>query len=114
MSDMAVFIYLCFFVALFGATFAFMFKSMTAIYQMDKPIKRRVHPEMDEVETGTELLVFRGIEDEEDEEEEDDDGDILVVRKCLLVCKYRLKIFRQNFDPFSFLVTSVTRRTRRT
>ena len=56
MSDMAVFIYLCFFVALFGATFAFMFKSMTSIYQMDKPIKRRVHPEMDEVETGTELL----------------------------------------------------------
>lgn len=80
MSDMAVFIYLCFFVALFGATFAFMFKSMTAIYQMDKPIKRRVHPEMDEVETGTELLVFRGIEDEE-EDDEDDEGDILVVRK---------------------------------
>ena len=80
MSDMAVFIYLCFFVALFGATFAFMFKSMTAIYQMDKPIKRRVHPEMDEVETGTELLVFRGIEDE-DEDDEDDEGDILVVRK---------------------------------
>ena len=79
MSDMAVFIYLCFFVALFGATFAFMFKSMTAIYQMDKPIKRRVHPEMDEVETGTELLVFRGYE--EDEEDDDDDGDILVVRK---------------------------------
>ena len=80
MSDMAVFIYLCFFVVLFGATFAFMFKSMTAIYQMDKPIKRRVHPEMDEVETGTELLVFRGIEDEE-EDDEDDEGDILVVRK---------------------------------
>ena len=79
MSDMAVFIYLCFFVALFGATFAFMFKSMTAIYQMDKPIKRRVHPEMDEVETGTELLVFRGYE--EDEEDDDDDGDILVGRK---------------------------------
>ena len=79
MSDMAVFIYLCFFVALFGATFAFMFKSMTSIYQMDKPIKRRVHPEMDEVETGTELLVFRGIEDEE-EDDEDDEGDILVVR----------------------------------
>ena len=80
MSDMAVFIYLCFFVALFGATFAFMFKSMTSIYQMDKPIKRRVHPEMDEVETGTELLVFRGIEEEE-EDDEDDEGDILVVRK---------------------------------
>mgnify|MGYP001307269507 CR=1 FL=1 len=49
------------------------------IYQMDKPIKRRVHPEMDEVETGTELLVFRGYE--EDDDDDDDDGDILVVRK---------------------------------
>ena len=81
MNDMTVAIFFVFFIAVFGAAFAFMFKSMTMIYQMDKPIKRRVHPEMDEVETGTELLVFRGIEDEEDEEEEDDDGDILVVRK---------------------------------
>ena len=81
MNDMTVAIFFVFFIAVFGAAFAFMFMSMTMIYQMDKPIKRRVHPEMDEVETGTELLVFRGIEDEEDEEDEDDDGDILVVRK---------------------------------
>ena len=79
MNDVVVIVFLVCFVALFGATFAFMFKSMTMIYQMDKPIKRRVHPEMDEVETGTELLVFRGYE--EDEEDDDDDGDILVVRK---------------------------------
>ena len=78
MNDVIVIVFLVCFVALFGATFAFMFKSMTMIYQMDKPIKRRVHPEMDEVETGTELLVFRGYEDEEDDK---DDGDILVVRK---------------------------------
>ena len=71
-----------FFAAIIGATFAYMWKMMSStLTQMDKPIKRRVHPEMDEVETGTELLVFRGIEDEEDEEEDDDDGDILVVRK---------------------------------
>ena len=31
MNDVTVFIYLVFFVALFGATFAFMFKSMTDI-----------------------------------------------------------------------------------
>ena len=52
MNDITVFIYLCFFVALFGATFAFMFKSMTYTFDvMDKPIKRTrsVHPEMDEV-----------------------------------------------------------------
>tara|TARA_Y200000002_G_scaffold53675_1_gene39171 strand:+ start:218 stop:469 length:252 start_codon:yes stop_codon:yes gene_type:complete len=83
MNDITVFIYLCFFVALFGATFAFMFKSMTyTLKAMDKPIRttRSVHPEMDEVESGTELLVFRGFEDEEDEED-DGEGDILVVRK---------------------------------
>ena len=83
MNDITVFIYLCFFVALFGATFAFMLKSMTYTFEvMDKPIKRTrsVHPEMDEVESGTELLVFRGFEDEEDEED-DGEGDILVVRK---------------------------------
>ena len=83
MNDITVFIYLCFFEALFGATFAFMFKSMTYTFEvMDKPIKRTrsVHPEMDEVESGTELLVFRGFEDEEDEED-DGEGDILVVRK---------------------------------
>ena len=83
MNDITVFIYLCFFVALFGATFAFMFKSMTYTFDvMDKPIKRTrsVHPEMDEFESGTEVLVFRGFEDEEDEED-DGEGDILVVRK---------------------------------
>ena len=82
MNDITVFIYLCFFVALFGATFAFMFKSMTYTFDvMDKPIKRTrsIHPEMDEVESGTELLVFRGFEDEEDEE--DDDGDVVIIRK---------------------------------
>ena len=37
MNDVTVFIYLVFFVALFGATFAFMFKSMTAVFdEMDR------------------------------------------------------------------------------
>ena len=37
MNDLSVFIYLVFFVALFGATFAFMFKSMTAVFdEMDR------------------------------------------------------------------------------
>ena len=77
MNDITVFIYLCFFVALFGATFAFMFKSMTYTFDvMDKPIKRTrsVHPEMDEVESGTELLVFKA-------EDDDDEDDTLIVRK---------------------------------
>ena len=67
MNDITVFIYLVFFVALFGATFAFMFKSMTDI-QMEmnrKPVrKRNIHPEMKDVQDGEELLVFSIDEDD--------------------------------------------------
>lgn len=76
MNETTVFIYLCFFVALFAMTFAYMFKVMTAtLKEMDrsptnsygdamKPY-RTSHPEMQEVKNGDELLVFRG-EDEDD------------------------------------------------
>tara|TARA_S200000501_G_scaffold323013_1_gene319406 strand:- start:1004 stop:1213 length:210 start_codon:yes stop_codon:yes gene_type:complete len=67
MNDITVFLYLVFFVALFGATFAFMFKSMTDI-QMEmnrKPVrKRNIHPEMKDVQDNEELLVFSIDEDE--------------------------------------------------
>ena len=67
MNDVTVFIYLVFFVALFGATFAFMFKSMTDI-QMEmnrKPVrKRNIHPEMKDVQDNEELLVFSIDEDD--------------------------------------------------
>ena len=67
MNDITVFIYLVFFVALFGATFAFMFKSMTDI-QMEmnrKPVrKRNIHPEMKDVQDNEELLVFSIDEDD--------------------------------------------------
>ena len=78
MSDTLIFIYLIFFVMLFASTFAFMFKMMGAtLNDMNKPIKRNIHPEMTDVQTGDELLVFKGLDDEE----EDDDGDIVVIRK---------------------------------
>ena len=78
MNDITVFIYLAFFVALVGMTFAFMFKMMgSTLNEMNRPIKRNVHPEMTDVQTGDELLVFKGLDDEE----EDDDGDIVVIRK---------------------------------
>jgi hypothetical protein len=78
MNDITVFIYLTFFVALFGMTFAFMFKMMgSTLNEMNRPTKRNVHPEMTDVQTGDELLVFKGLDDEE----EDDDGDIVVIRK---------------------------------
>ena len=77
MNDITVFIYLTFFVALFGMTFAFMFKMMgSTLNEMNRPIKRNVHPEMTDVQTGDELLIFK-----RDEEEEDDDGDVVIIRK---------------------------------
>ena len=78
MNDTLIFIYLIFFVMLFASTFAFMFKMMgSTLNDMNKPMKRNVHPEMTDVQTGDELLVFKGLDDEE----EDDDGDIVIIRK---------------------------------
>ena len=77
MSDTLIFIYLIFFVMLFASTFAFMWKMMgSTLNDMNKPIKRNIHPEMTDVQTGDELLIFK-----RDEEEEDDDGDVVIIRK---------------------------------
>ena len=77
MNDTLVFIYLIFFVMLFASTFAFMFKMMGAtLNDMNKPMKRNIHPEMTDVQTGDELLIFK-----RDEEEDDDDGDVVIIRK---------------------------------
>ena len=78
MNDTLIFIYLIFFVMLFASTFAFMFKMMgSTLNDMNKPMKRNVHPEMTDVQTGDELLVFNGL----DEEDDDDDGDVVIIRK---------------------------------
>ena len=80
MNDITVFIYLTFFVALFGMTFAFMFKMMgSTLNDFNRPIKRRenIHPEMSDVKTGDELLIFTP----EDEEEDDDEGDVVIIRR---------------------------------
>lgn len=74
MNDITVFLYGVFFFAVAGATFAFMWKSMTfTINEMNKPIKRIVHPEMKDVQSGDELLVFNPDDDGED--------DVIVIRK---------------------------------
>ena len=79
MNDTLVFIYLIFFVMLFASTFAFMFKMMgTTLNDMNKPMKRNIHPEMTDVQTGDELLVFNGLDEEDDD---DDDGDVVIIRK---------------------------------
>ena len=76
MNDITVFVYLVFFVALFGMTFAFMFKMMGSVLSdIDrKPVNNygdamkayRPHPEMKDVKDGDELLVFKSLEDLED------------------------------------------------
>ena len=77
MSDTLIFIYLIFFVMLFASTFAFMWKMMgSTLNDMNKPMKRNIHPEMTDVQTGDELLIFK-----RDEEDDDDDGDVVIIRK---------------------------------
>ena len=87
MNDVTILIFLVCFVAVFGATFAFMWRMMGSTlstfdktpvnsysdamraYKMPAP-----HPEMEGIKYGEELLVFNPEEDDEDE----DDGDIVV------------------------------------
>ena len=76
MNEITVFVYLVFFVALFGMTFAFMFKMMGSVLSdMDrKPVNNygdamrayKLHPEMEDVKDGDELLIFRASEDPDD------------------------------------------------
>ena len=78
MNDTSAIIYGIFFFAVAGATFAFMWKMTTiSIESINKPIPRRnVHPEMSDVQSGEELLVFKP-----DAEEGDDEGDVIIIRK---------------------------------
>ena len=76
MNEITVFVYLVFFVVLFGMTFAFMFKMMGSVLSdIDrKPVNSygdamrayKPHPEMKDVKDGDELLVFKSLEDLED------------------------------------------------
>ena len=78
MNDTLIFIYMIFFVMLFASTFAFMFKMMgSTLNDFNRQIKRRgnIHPEMSDVKTGDELLVFTP------EDEDDDEGDVVIIRK---------------------------------
>ena len=77
MSDTLIFIYLIFFVMLFASTFAFMFRMIgSTLNDFNKP-KRNVHPEMADVKTGDELLVFN----REDDDGDDDEGNVVIIRK---------------------------------
>ena len=79
MNDFTVLVYgICFF-AVAGATFAFMWKmTASSLESINKPItKRKIHPEMEDIQSGEELLVFKPENDQED----DDEGDVIIIRK---------------------------------
>ena len=77
MNDTLIFLYLIFFVMLFATTFAFMWRMIgSTLNDFDKPIRRNIHPEMSDVKSGEELLVFKGTEDDEDDED-----NVIIIRK---------------------------------
>ena len=76
MNDLTVLLYLLCFAVVVGTTFAFMYTMMTStLRDVDKP-RTPVHPEMKEVRTGDQLLVFR-----QPEEDDDEDGDAIIIRR---------------------------------
>ena len=77
MNDISVLVYFLLFAVVVGMTFAFMYVMMrTTINEINKP-RNNIHPEMEEVKSGDELLVFTINEDDED----DDEGSLPIVRK---------------------------------
>tara|TARA_Y100000766_G_C18549758_1_gene432376 strand:+ start:110 stop:343 length:234 start_codon:yes stop_codon:yes gene_type:complete len=77
MNDTLIFLYLIFFVMLFATTFAFMWRMMgSTLNDFNKPVRRNIHPEMSDVKSGEELLIFKGTEDDDDDED-----DVIIIRK---------------------------------
>ena len=69
MNDMFVFIYGLMFAAVVGGTFAFMWRMAGMLVRdMEKP-KKVVHPEMENIQPGESLLVFKEVEREEENED---------------------------------------------
>ena len=78
MNDLTVFIYFLCFAAVAGATFAYMYAMMnsTLLEVNRQREKRNVHPEMSDVQSGEELLVFKA-----QDEDDDDEGYVVIIRK---------------------------------
>ena len=76
MSDVWGFVYLMGFAAVFGMSCVYMFMMMRSTIKEFNNLTRNVHPEMADVKTGEELLVFRSEEDDDD-----DDGEVVIIRK---------------------------------
>ena len=79
MGQFTFLFYFVLFAATAGATFAFMWKLMSTTLEESRRPPRRdtLHPEMRDIQSGEELLVFRA-DPEGDDGEEDD---MIIVRK---------------------------------
>ncbi len=79
MNSTVLFLYFLLFMTTLVSAIVFMWKSMTESFKaLGQPIKHNVHPEMRDVQSGTELLVFHASDDEDDD---DSEGDVVVVRR---------------------------------
>tara|TARA_R100000234_G_scaffold120084_2_gene105284 strand:+ start:1481 stop:1720 length:240 start_codon:yes stop_codon:yes gene_type:complete len=79
MNSTVLFLYFLLFMTTLVSAIVFMWKSMTESFKaLGQPVQTNVHPEMRDVQSGTELLVFHA---SEDEDEDDGEGDVVVVRK---------------------------------
>ena len=58
MNDITIFIFGLSFAAVVGSTFAFMWRMTGAVLEDVKKPRKIVHPEMKDVQSGDELLVF--------------------------------------------------------
>ncbi len=81
MNDFTFLLYFVLFAAVSGATFAFMWKVMSStlesVNKPPPPKRDLLHPEMRDIKSGEQLLVFRP----EPDEDEDDEDDLIIVRK---------------------------------
>jgi len=80
MNDLTVLLYFIMFAVVVGMTFAFMYSMMKSTLREVNSPRTKVHPEMEEVKTGDELLVFN-LEKQDDDEDDDDGGNVLIVRR---------------------------------
>ena len=66
MNDVTIFIFGIMFAATASATFAFMWRMTGSLLEDVKKPRKPVHPEMKDVQSGDELLVFKAEEDEKE------------------------------------------------
>lgn len=65
MNDVTIFIFGIMFAATASATFAFMWRMTGSLLEDVKKPRRTVHPEMKDVQSGDELLVFKAEDEKE-------------------------------------------------